>query len=606
METPIKPVTETVQDALNRAIQLHTSGASEEAERLCRALLPGHPDHPVLLHLTGVICLKNAKPDEALTHIQKAIRSLPTYAQAHSSLGNVFDALGRSDDAIGSFRKALELEPGLLEAHFNAGRIRARQGKPVEAAEFFKDALKQNPNFAEARFQLGIVLHEQEKLEEAVACYQALLEQMPNAPEVLNNLGSVYKDMDDFPQAMGHYRKALSVDPDYAEAYFNLGNVLLDDVQLDQALAHFDKALALRPDYTNALRSKGITLMTKGETGLAVTQLEEALALAPDDILTQHNLSLALLSDGHYTRGLELYECRWRSDPEKNGWRDFPQPVWDGADLTGKKIVVWAEQGLGDQMVFASLYPELLRRGAQCLFECESRLVPLFERSFPQATIVPQADPPMSALLDPSIDYQIAAGSLARHLLTALDREVPRENYLTPDLSRVQNLDHIYRRERPKAVVGLGWHTNHDKLRKRYNFPLEFFDPLLAVPDVQFVTLQYGDHQSDIDACYERTGVRILKDPSVDPIKDIDGFSAQVAAMDLVISLVNSTAVMGPAVDVPTWGIVPAVSEWRWGNQTDTCLWYPSMSLFRLSQDGDWRATSRAVSDAFSEWIAAR
>ena len=199
-----------------------------------------------------------------------------------------------------------------------------------------------------------------EQWDEAIACYESALQIDAANPKAHYNLGNVYKDLERLSDASACYRRALYIDPRLAEAHINLGVVLQQQGRLDDAIASHGRAIELRPDDAEARFHRALTWLLAGD-------LE---------------------------RGWDEYEWRWRYDTKP---RDFAFPVWDGGDLFDKTILVYAEQGIGDEILFASCLPDVLRLASRCVVECDPRFLPLLARSFPLAEVVPRLLSPEDA-----------------------------------------------------------------------------------------------------------------------------------------------------------------------------------------------------------------
>ncbi len=551
------------------ALVLQDLGRLDEAQITYRRALALKPDYFEAYTHLGDICKKTGQLIEAETCYRKALAINPEAAELHNNLGDALLVQQQWKKAAASYVHALTLKPDMCEAHYNLGNALSNQGRGSEAVFSYQKAYDLNPHEPRYLLKLGNCLYELERFQEAGGHFITLLEIEPHNIMALNNLGNVYKRQGDLKQATDCYLKALDIQPDDVITYINFS-----DVQIQQ-----------------------------GNLEAAVKTLETAIQIDPTHAVAHWNLSLVLLMCGDLKRGLELNEWRWKTGHTfAFRHRDFPFPKWDGLSLQGKRILVWAEQGIGDELYFASLYPQLLAQGAKCIFEVEHRLVDLMQRSFPDAVVVERLSPPAPEAMSPGIDFQCAAGSLMRFFLTSFDGGASRENYLVADADRVKKLRARYLTAGIEKVVGLGWSTPQLNNAKREDLPIEIFDPILQTPGVRFVNLQYGDRQAELDAAYERTGVRIYQDEDIDPLQDMDGFAAQESAMDLVISNVNSTAVLAAGLGVPVWGLVPTISEWRTGNERDHCLWFPSMPLFRQSVEGDWASVQQDLVKAFSQW----
>jgi len=273
-------------------------------------------------------------------------------------------------------------------------------------------------------------------------------------------------------------------------------------------------------------------------------------------------------------------------------------PAWAGEPLEGRNIFVWAEQGVGDQIMFAGLLPDLLATGAKAIVEADARLLSLLKRSFPEPrflargvpTTVPEAERP---------HFQVARGSLCRWLRPRLDLFPGHGGYLRADGERVRRLRDRYRAELPgRMLVGVSWRGGSrgpDLLR---SIPLERWTPILRLAGFAFVSLQYGEDAPEIEDARGRLGIEVSSDPEIDRMNDLDGLAAQAAAMDLVLSIDNTTAHMAGALGRPVWILLPSEPNWRWRATGQRSHWYPTARLFRQPGRGDWDCVLAAMREA--------
>ena len=430
-----------------------------------------------------------------------------------------------------------------------------------------------NPNYSEAYNNLGLALQEQGELDQAIQAYHRALEINPNYSEAYNNLGIALKEQENLDDAIQAYHRALEINPNYSEAYNNLGNVLKEQGKLDDAVLAYRSALGINPDYSEA----------------------------------HNNLGLVLLLQGNFSSGWREYE--WRLKCKELGFflnkRDFPQVFWNGSDLNGKTILVWAEQGIGDEIMLASMLPTLLKMNSNIIVECDKRLVPLFQRSFPFIQFVPREDPANPKLLDTTIDYQIPMGSLGQWLRADKDAFLPKqESYLQACPNRVGQLQEKYRSlAGDKLLVGISWKsTGIDKKRAQTkNAPLKHWTPILSQKDCYFVNLQYGNIREEIEAYTIATGYPIYIDEEIDPLSDLDGFAAQVSVLDLIVSTSNTTVHMSGGLGKKVWGLLSSRPDWRWMLEEENTPWYQTVRLFRQEKSGDWEGVFQRISSALKQ-----
>jgi tetratricopeptide (TPR) repeat protein len=579
--------------------------------------------------------------EEAAVSFRNAIALKPDLAEAHMNLGTVLEAQGKHADAEARFRRALALKPNLAEAHVNLGNILLAQGKLQEAEASQKRALALKPDFAVASFNLANALQAQGRLDEAVAQYQRSLALKPDVAEVHSNLGNALLAQDDPEGAIASYEHALALKPDYAdalynlgnarqsgnrleeavncyrralalkpqlpEAHYNLGNTLHTLERLDEAIACFQQALALRPNYAEAHYNLGCALKDMGRLDEALASIGEALEIKPDYPQARFAQALAQLQSADFRSGWPNYESRWQSEDHRTPMRNYPQPLWTGEKLGDGRLLLWGEQGVGDEIQFAGLLPDALRTGNSIVLDCDPRLQPLFLRSFPGVEVISSGhqnldsdQPPQSGIV-----AHLPTGSLPGLFRT--DQAAfacPTNPYLKPDPALQSAFRDRYTDGR--NLVGLAWYTRNPKSGHRRSIDLALMASLFTPEDLRWVSLQYGDFE-DLEQQANSAGAPLLIDRSVDQFADIDRFAAQVAAMDLVITIDNSTAHLAGALGVPVWLLLPYAADWRWMVERKSSPWYPSLRIFRQPHAGDWHSVIAEVRQALTtEFVAAQ
>jgi ADP-heptose:LPS heptosyltransferase len=278
-------------------------------------------------------------------------------------------------------------------------------------------------------------------------------------------------------------------------------------------------------------------------------------------------------------------------------------PLWRGEDLGGKAVLVWGEQGLGDQILFASLIPDLLRRAARVVVACDPRLATMFSHAFPDVSIVCQEGYAGHVIAEISVDTVIAAGSLGQ--LFRPDREsfAAQAPFLAPDPSRVEEL-----RARYKAwsgglpVIGVSWRSSRQDIGAAKSVPLKDWAGMLQGVRAAYVSLQYGDVADELTMA-EKLGLPLFEDMEIDTTHDLAGQADQIAAMDLVVSVSNTTVHVAGGLGKSVWTLAPlgAGRMWYWfapATPPAASLWYPSMRVFHQSDPGNWTPVLERVRNA--------
>ncbi|MDF3036828.1 MAG: hypothetical protein K0S28_2102, partial [Paucimonas sp.] len=355
-------------------------------------------------------------------------------------------------------------------------------------------------------------------------------------------------------------------------------------------LRNYEELARIEPSSAEAVSGKGLVLQAQGREDEALAHFERARELKPHFAGAHRNAGLALLMRGDFKAGWEAYEWRWRCEGFKEGWRDFPYPQWQG-ETGGGALLAWSEQGIGDDVLYASMIPDLLARGHRVIMETDPRLVTLFERSFPGVKAVAKQSPPDPATQRPDIRWHSPMGSLARWLRPDAASFPSRTSYLVPDEARrARYRAHLDAAGKNGPVVGISWGSGNPKIGRHKTLNLSRWTPVLQVPGVRFVDLQYDGTAAERDAVEASLGVHIEHIPDLDLRQDIDGVVALAAACDLVISVSNTTVHLAAGAGRPTWILVPAFTGnlWYWTRGMDRTPWYPTATIFRQTQRGVW------------------
>lgn len=220
--------------------------------------------------------------EDAIAHLQTALRLYPASAPAHNTLGLVYQRMGRLDEALTEAREAVRLDPDLAEAHYNLALDHQLQGELDAAIESYNECLRLDPTNAKARFNLANALRSLSRFDEAVAQLSLAVELDPNSPEIRQNLGSLLLRLGHTPEAATQFREAVRLKPDSAENHNNLGLSLRRSGQLAAAVEEFREAARLMPTSVAILRNFGEGLLAAGRLNDAVVVFNGALALEPD------------------------------------------------------------------------------------------------------------------------------------------------------------------------------------------------------------------------------------------------------------------------------------------------------------------------------------
>ena len=476
------------------------------------------------------------------------------------------------------------------------------RGQIADARNLLKSVIRKLPDCRDALFGLGVLEATDRRYKISCRYFEAMAARYPGDIEAHNGLGNIQRLLGNHDAAERCYRAALAIDPGSAPVLANLGVCLKDAGRLEEALQLLDAAVAAESHATEVMLNRATVLMDLGRVDEAEKQLR--LLIAEDASLAEAHtgLSQILLQDGRFAEGWDEYEWRYLGADAKRQV-PYPYPWWTGEPLSDASLLIRGEQGLGDQIMFASCLPDLQRVVPHCMLECDERLVPLFARSFPAVRVFAKrpGNPGLWSSMGQVPCYQVLLSGLPRFFRRDAAAFPPHSGYLAVDQSLVADWRARLDAMGPGLKVGLSWRGGAPQTRRVLrSIPLEQWRPILEMPGVHYVSLQYGDCEDEIARVREATGVDILH--CRDTIADYDKTAALVSALDLVISVQTSIVHLAGALAKPVWVAVPAVPEWRYMRRGDAMPWYATVVLFRQSSLTDWSDVMHRLGAALARY----
>lgn len=482
-------------------------------------------------------------------------------AVAHARAACLLKRQGREQEALQHSLRALALpqdeEVDALLFPLMAQRTDILQNELGRIRNWYL----QHPNhYRRQLLVLALVRHEH--FSEAEALVTAALEVAHKTPphELLLTLAHVYYCQNRFHESLACCQIVLECNSDSRDAHYAIAQNYNKLGLYSRAIAHYQKILLINPD----------------------------------DIDTHHSLAHLMLKTENFQKGWEHWEWRWAKSIE-NQIQNFNIPEWNGEPLKGKRLLVWTEQGIGDQIMFASTLPDLCELTPHIAWECNERLTPLFSRSWPSVNFIAQptteTGKPVIKLW-PTSDYHIPAGSLCKILRNDANKFPHQAHFLQAPAADAERIEKNYRKRFPgKLLVGISWRGGTGAGTNKYARSLSppEMQPLKLLKNVQFINLQYGNTLEDRTAM-KSFGLDIYHDLEIDPLLNLDLQAAQIFALDLVLTVDNTTVHLAGALGTPTYLLLSTDPDWRWGLNAKESYWYPSVRFIRNPDPSGWTA----------------
>ena len=574
---------------------------------------------PARLKLSTDVVGQAGSP-QALARLNAALREMRTLA-ATPLLEKSADAIRRHDHqaAADYALKALQTDETNGFGWYLLAMSREGAGDFRSSLQAYEAALKLIPTHVELANDLGRLASRLGMHEVAEKLFRAFLAAHPESVDAHNNLACVVRDQNRYAEAIEVLTPAIQTFPQSATLWNTLATVLAERGDVAESMVFFDESCRLDPGMLKARYNRGNARLSMGDCEGALKDCEAALQGAMHDherTMMRLARSTMLLASGDLAQGWDGYEERLSPSYIDVTHFAIDRPRWTpDDDLGGKSLLLMGEQGLGDEVLFANVSPDIVEAlgpDGQLLLAVQPRLVSLFKRSFPTAQVghhntlkvdgqTVRGAPFVQTL--PPVDLLAPMASTLRRFRRSVEAFPDRPRFLIPDPERVAHWREAVQAAGPGPKVGLVWKSMRlEGARMRHYSPFDQWRPILETPGVTFINLQYGECAAEIEDARQELGVEIWQPPGIDLRDDLDDVAALCCALDLSIGPANATTNLGAACGAPVW-LISTPGAWpRLG--TDHYPWYPQVRVFTPTAFNDWGPAMTAAADALAAFSA--
>jgi tetratricopeptide (TPR) repeat protein len=610
---------DNINKIFNSALTLHQNGNLNEAKFLLEKILTSLPKHLPSIFLLGTLSAQIQEYQTAIELLTKSIKIKPEFIEAHNNLGNVFQELGRNKEAVSCYQRAIKLNPEYVEAQYNLGKVFQELGKNKQAMSVYQKAIQIDFKYIKAHNNLGNVFQELGRNKEAVSCYQRAIKLNPEYAEAHNNLGNVFQELGRNKEAVSCYQRAIKLNPEYAEAHYNLGFVYQELGRNKEAVSCYQRAIKLNPEYAEAHYNLGTAYQELGKYQKAMSVYQKAIQIDFKYIKAHNNLGLVYQELGKYQEAVSCYQRAIKLNPEyaealnnigrvqlaigdfENGWigHEFrnngikevyellgikDKKIWNGKKFDGT-LVVHGEQGIGDEILYSSMFPDLVNYHDNLIITTDSRLIPIMQRSFPKVNFINRYNNNLSNKNNSST--HILAGSLGRIFRNSLtDFKKDKQQWLVPSPKKCDNFKKSLSNLN-KYKVGISWRSSGLKSSER-SISLTQFASIFPKHNFEIINLEYGDIHFEKNMLEKKKKRKLIYFDDLDYKNDLEGLAALIKNCDLVVSVANATAHLSGAIGMQTLVMVPAEPQWYWYSENKESIWYPNTQLFRKKIKEEW------------------
>ena len=515
--------------------------------------------------------------------------------------------------------------------YFNAG-------KNTEAELECNKLLKENKDDFDAIHLLALVKHKQEKIKKSISLFKKALKLNPQSTQVQFNLAKVFRENKDYENAIYYYKLVCNKSSENLKPWIELGisfsrggyyneatkifkqvtesdeknSDLLCELGLAQTLSGkledakltFEKSIRNKQTHSPSWINLAIVHEHMGKIDTALSIYEKILSNNKEEYNASLRQALALLSCCYFNKGWKKYKLRYLWPGTKTLHQKIDKPFWEGESLT-KKLLVWTEQGLGDEIIFGTIINDLTKDLKGVKIACSKRIQPVFKEAFPNNEVIPIGNDGIASRYLKDIEYQASLTEVASIYRPSEESFKNDGIFLKSNAKETERLKKKYRKGRRIPIIGISWRSSNTTAQNQKSMPLINWESILNISPAKFVSLQYGNTNIEKKYFYEKTGIHLLSDNEILPEKNLQDFINQVSAMDLVISVSNTTVHFAGALGIPTWAIVAKGTgrPWYWFHNREKCLWYNSVKIYNQKYSGEWTEPKYRIKQDLSNWI---
>ena len=495
---------------------------------------------------------------------------------------------GRLEEAKVIYENLLEIVPSHPEVLGNLGTIELQNGNTEVGVAHLKKSISIDPLQFNFLMNLGNGLLDLNNASESFFYYEAARKINSRSTAVFYNRGRALKALKRHQEAIESYESSIRLDAHNYLSYMNLGFIMNEQKRYQEALKNYNRAIEIAPKNYQLFYNRGIVYSNLNLQQLALDDFDEALKLNPAFKQALYIKSFIKLASQSFKDGWHLYENRWQSS-EKERYLKTSKPELTDFSVVHKTIFIWAEQGLGDQILYSSLLSDAFKIQNRFYVSLDPRLVPIFKRSFSHIDHVTFISIHQK-LAESEYDFHIPIGNLGKFFRNSKnDFNLQPASFLKADESQIESLRMKINKNQQK-ICGISWKSKNVEIGLDKSLTLEELLPILSLRNTAFINLQYGDTEQEIEGIKKNQKIEIQSINEIDNFNDIDGLAALISVCDYVVTSSNVTAHIAGALGKETYLLIPFAHGkiWYWGENEENTLWYPSIKIYRCINSNSW------------------
>jgi tetratricopeptide (TPR) repeat protein len=510
---------------------------------------------------------------------------------------------GRLEEARLIYEDLLKIIPLHPEVLGNLGTIELQNGNTELGIAHLKKSISIDPLQFNFLINLGNGLLDLNNADESLFYYEAARKINSRSTIVFYNRGRALKSLKRYQEAIESYESSIKLDAHNYLSYMNLGFIMNEQGRYQEALKNYNLAIEIAPKNYELFYNRGIVYSNLNLQQLALDDFDESFRLNPEFKQSLYNQSFIKLASQSFQDGWQLYESRWKSS-EKDKYLKTSRPELTDFNVEDKIIFIWAEQGIGDQILYSSLLYDAFKTQNHFYISLDPRLIPLYKRSFSHLDHVTFISI-HERLAESKYDFHLPIGNLGKFFRNSIeDFNSHPKAYLKTDEIQVHALRSKIKKN-AQNICGISWMSKNIDVGKEKSLSLTELLPILSIPNITFINLQYGDTKEEVGKVLDQHGIEIHMIDEIDNFNNLDGLASLINACDYVVTTSNVTAHIAGALNKDTYLLIPYAHGriWYWGESESKCLWYPAIHIYQCDDSGSWDHPIKQLSAQMKDMV---
>ena len=525
--------------------------------------------------------------EKSLIYFQNLNKNNPQNSKILISVAYLYMRLNNFLEASKILDEVLIIDENMAEAFFYKAICFQRFNEFNNSITFFDKAINLNKDYHLAYINLGTLQKFLGQYDDAINTYLSSLNHKVKFEEIYVNLSEVYIILKKFDLAQNYAKKAIEINVHNHLALNNLATCKIYFRKQAEAIELLENAKKINNEFFGTYFNLGLAYKNLGDYKNAIKFFEDSIKLNPEFYESHFTLSEIQLSQNNFLTGWANYEYRWnRNNPPVE--IQFSKPKWE-PKLGYKKLLIWEEQGIGDQILFSNILNDITDKFEKIYLLTDNRLVDIYKYNFPQIIVLSKKD----KINENSYDYHLPMGSLGLYFKYHID-----QFELRSPLFKVENKMQI--KSNTKLNCALSWKSKNKDFADSKSIELNQMKEILSLEDISFFNIQYSDEKTEIENLYKNDGLEIKDIKDLDTFNDLNGLISFINSCDFTITVSNTNAHLSAALGKPTYLLLPNEigKFWYWENEVDgKNIWYPSIKKFKQSESYSWDKPIRELKE---------